>query len=75
MIHGYDLSHLSSILDEITIHEWRQSTLNKVSFRKSKLIDSLEVDNTLYEALTKMQEGLNFLAFVSKDKTRLFGCL
>lgn len=75
MIHGYDLSHLSSILNDITIQEWRQSTLNKVSFRKSKLIDSLDVEDTLYEALTKMQEGLNFLAFVSKDKTRLYGCL
>ena len=75
MIHGYDLSHLSSILNDITIQEWRQSNFNKVTFRKSKLIDSLDVEDTLYEALTKMQEGLNFLAFVSKDKTRLFGCL
>lgn len=38
-------------------------------------MDSLEVEDSLYDALTKMQEGLNFLAFVSKDKTRIFGCL
>ena len=30
VIQSYDLSILSSILDQITIQEWRQSTLNKV---------------------------------------------
>ena len=46
-----------------------------MKFRKSRLIDSLDIDNSLLEALSAMREGLNLMAFVSKDRTRLFGCL
>lgn len=70
-----DLTILGHIMTRITLQEWRQCQLNHVKFRKSRLIDSLDIDNSLLEALAAMREGLNLMAFVSKDRTRLFGCL
>lgn len=39
------------------------------------MIDSLDIDHSLLQAMVKMQEGLSLLACVSPDKTRLHGCL
>lgn len=40
------------------------------------MIDSVELDQPLLVALTKMQEqNLNFIAFVAKEKTHLNACM
>jgi hypothetical protein len=75
-VRAYDLSILGSILSQITLQEWRQSTLNLVQFKKSELVDSLDIDDNMLEAMSRMQaQGINLMVFVSKDRTRMHGCL
>ena len=58
------------------LQDWRQSTNRNVQFRKSKMIDSLTLDQPLLVALSKMQDNsLNFIALVSKERTQLYGCI
>jgi hypothetical protein len=35
----------------------------------------LDIDSSLYEALIKFQAGLNWIGFVSKDRTQLEGSI
>lgn len=73
---AYDLSILGSILSQITLWEWRQSTLNLVQFRKSELVDCLDIDDTMLDAMSRMQsQSINLMVFISKDRTRMHGCL
>jgi hypothetical protein len=71
----FDLSLLGSIMAQISIQEWYQLTNNRVTFKKSKLVKSIDTNATLLDALTKIHEGLNLLTFVSSDNTRVSGCL
>lgn len=49
--------------------------MNEIQFHKSKLVDSIDIDHSLLEAMIKLNEGLHLMAFVSSDRTRLHGCL
>jgi len=40
----------------MSIQDWRKSTINGAVFRKEKLVDSIDVDQSLLIALSKMQE-------------------
>lgn len=55
----------------MTCQEWLNSGLDRVRHRKSKLVSDLDIDQPLFEALSRMQEGLNFIGLVTKDRTQL----
>ena len=62
-------------MEQITIQDYRGSILNSVTHRKSQLLDNVDIDSPLYDALVKFQQGVNWLGFVSKDRTQLQGSL
>ena len=71
----FDFSILNKLMHKISLQEWRQSTLNLVQFRKSRMIDDLDLEDSLLDTVRKMKDGLVLLTLVSPDKTRVNGCI
>lgn len=50
--------------------------MNIIKFKKSELVDSLDIDDNMLEAMSRMQsQSINLMVFISKDRTRMHGCL
>ena len=70
--YGCDYSILYRLLIRITLGRWRQTTVGQHTFSRSKIVDSITIEEPLSKALQVMHENLNHFSFIviaNQDKT------
>ena len=69
---GLDFSVLPKILQSITLFQWRSSNIGKRTFSRSKIVDSIGLEDSLADGLRWMHENVNsfsMLAIANKERT------
>ena len=71
---GLDFSVLPKILQSITLFQWRSSKVGMRTFSRSKIVDSISLEDSLADGLRWMHENVNsfsMLAIANKERTQI----
>lgn len=69
-----DFTVLPKVLSSITLFQWQSSNLGKRTFKRSKIVDIINIENSLADGMKLMHESYSvygMFAIANKERTQI----